>query len=124
MTILRVPAEPTHEVGATRFTSLVTPSRGAAETSIWYVEMPAGTTATPHSLTREEVFVVLEGVATVSIDGHGGKAFAGDAIVVPSGETLELSNLSSDPVRLMCCLPVGGQACTPGRPPFVPPWAM
>lgn len=124
MAILRLPAQPTHEVGTTRFTSLVTPSHGAAETSVWYVELPPGTPATPHSLTREEVFVVLEGVATVTVDGHGGEAFEGDAIVVPPGATLALSNTGATPVRLLCCLPVGGQACTPGGPPFTPPWAV
>jgi quercetin dioxygenase-like cupin family protein len=124
MTILRVPAEPTHEVGSTRFTSLVTPSRGAGETSVWYVELPPGTPATPHSLTREEVFVVLDGAAMVMVDGEGGEALEGDAIVVPPGATLALSNPGTMPVRLLCCLPVGGQAYTPERPPFTPPWAL
>lgn len=119
MAILRRP----DAIGTTRFTSLVAPSRGAAETSVWYVELPPGTPATPHSLTREEVFVVLDGVATVSVDGEGGEAFEGDAVVVPPGATFALSNPGASPVRLLCCLPVGGQACTPGRPPFIPPWA-
>jgi mannose-6-phosphate isomerase-like protein (cupin superfamily) len=28
---------------------------------VWIVEIAAGTPATPHCLTREEVFVVMEG---------------------------------------------------------------
>src|SRR6266702_287275 len=65
MPVLRAPAAPTHDLGHARFTSLATPSRGATDTSVWTVEILPDTPATPHSLTREEVFVVLEGTAAV-----------------------------------------------------------
>lgn len=124
MPILRAPAKATHEVGTTRFTSLVTPSRGASETSVWQVELAPGTPATPHSLTREETFVVLDGTATVRVDGQGGQVPAGDAILVPAGATLELSNPTDRPVLLLCCLPVGGQAQLADGTRFSPPWAL
>ncbi len=124
MPILRAPAEPTHEIGPARFTSLVTPSRGASETSLWQVELAPGAPATPHTLTREEVFVVLSGVATAVVDGEGGDVQAGDALLVPAGAQLELSNPGAEPVRLLCALPVGGRAQVPGGEPFVPPWAQ
>ena len=67
MSIIHAPAEPTHNVGAARFTSLATPSRGSTETAV---------------------------------DSSGG-----DAVL-----------------RLLCCLPVGGQARLDGTT-FTPPWA-
>ncbi len=88
MTVLTAPETHTHDLGGTRFTSLATPSRGSAETSVWTVEIDAGVPATPHSLTREEVFVVLEGSADVVIDGVEAVAGRGDAIVVPPGGRL------------------------------------
>jgi quercetin dioxygenase-like cupin family protein len=123
MTTIPAPAHPTHDLDGTRFTSLATPSRGSAETSVWQVEIDAGVPATPHSLTREEVFVVLDGVASVRLDGEDSEARPGDAIVVPAGVALELSNQGEAPLRLLCCLPVGGKARLDDGSSFTPPWA-
>lgn len=122
MAIIPAPATPTHDLGPTRFTSLATPTRGSAETSVWIVDIDPDTPATPHSVTREEVFVVLEGSATVTLGGEAGSAHAGDAFVVPAGVTFEVANDGAGVLRMLCCLPVGGQATT-GSGTFVPPWA-
>ncbi len=123
MTVLTAPETHTHDLGGTRFTSLATPSRGSAETSVWAVEIDAGVPATPHSLTREEVFVVLDGAANVVIDGVEAVAGRGDAIVVPPEVDFRIANAGDTVLRLLCCLPVGGQAVTTdGR--FTPPWAQ
>jgi mannose-6-phosphate isomerase-like protein (cupin superfamily) len=123
MPVLTAPAAPTHDLGGARFTSLASPSRGATDTSVWKVEILPGTPATPHSLTREEVFVVLEGTAAVRIAGDAGQAAAGDAIVVPPGVEFEVANAGPGPLRLVCCLPVGGQARLADGTTFTPPWA-
>ena len=122
MALLPAPAQPTHDLGPTRFTSLATPSRGSSETSVWTVEIDPGTPATPHSLTREEVFVVLDGTASVSLDGARGRAEAGDAFVVPADTAFEVANDGAGPLRMLCCMPVGGQARTADAT-FTPPWA-
>jgi mannose-6-phosphate isomerase-like protein (cupin superfamily) len=124
MPVIAAPTSPTHEVGGTRFTSLATPSRGSARTSIWQVEIPAGETPTPHELTDEEIFVVLEGAASVTIDGDVSSAGVGDAVVVPAGVSFILANAGDQALRLLCCQPVGGQAVLPGGEPFTPPWAL
>ena len=98
-------------------------ARGSTDTSVWTVEILPGAPATPHSLTREEVFVVLEGTASVRIAGRDGQAQAGDAIVVPAGAEFELANAGAGPLRLVCCLPVGGQGRYVDGAPFTPPWA-
>ena len=108
---------------APRFTSLATPTRGSTETAVWQVEILPGTRATPHSLTREEVFVVLDGTASVRIGGEAGVATSGDAIVVGKDTDLELANAGSDVLTLVCCLPVGGQARMADGTTFTPPWA-
>lgn len=123
MSILPSPGAPTHEMGGVRFTSLATPSRGCTETSVWQVEIDPGTPAAPHSLTREEVFIVLAGTAQVRLGDRVDTAEAGDAIVVPAGVDFALGNAGSDPLRLLCCFPVGGQARTPDGATFTPPWA-
>lgn len=123
MPVIPSPAAPTHDIGSARFTSLATPSRGSSDTAVWMVEIDPGTPANPHQLTREEVFVVIEGEATVTIDGADSTARAGDAIVVPAGLDFGIANGTSEPLRLVCCFPVGGQARTPDGATFTPPWA-
>ena len=86
--------------------------------------MPPGTPATPHSLTREEVFVVLAGSASVAIDGVTGEAHAGDAIVVPVGSAFSLANAGDSVLRLLCCMPAGGQARLGDGTMLTPPWSL
>lgn len=123
MPVLQAPRTATHDLGGSRFTSLVSPSRGATETSVWTVEIDPGTPAVPHSVTREEVFVVLDGAARVVLDGVVHRAAAGDAIVVPPGVAFAITADGAGPLRLLCCLPVGGQAVAGGST-FTPPWAQ
>lgn len=124
MPVLPAPSTPTHDLGHARFTSLATPSRGSTDSSVWTVEIAVGAPATPHSLTREEVFVVLEGVAAVRLADERATAARGDAIVVPAGVDFELSNGGEAPLRLLCCLPVGGMARLADGTTFTPPWAL
>ena len=124
MPVLPAPAAPTHDIGGARFTSLATPTSGATDTSVWLVEIDAGTPATPHELTREEVFVVLAGRAAVRLGDRDQEAGVGDAIVVPAGVPFALAAAGDAPLRALCCMPVAGQARTPGGEPFTPPWAL
>jgi quercetin dioxygenase-like cupin family protein len=124
MPVVPAPLEPAHDLGHTRFTSLATPTTGATDTAVWRVELAPGTPATPHSLTREEVIVVLSGVATVRFGDTRDSARAGDAIVVPAGVSFELSNGDDEPLRMICCTPVGGCARAADGHVFTPPWAM
>lgn len=125
MPVVQAPTAPTHTLGDTDFTSLATPSHGGTDdNSIWRVTMASGTTPTPHSLTREEIFVVLRGTAEVTIGGNRSRAQAGDTIVVPKEVDFALGNRSDEPLELLCCLPVGGQARLADGTLFTPPWAQ
>ena len=123
MAVIPAPAAPTHELGDARFTSLATPSRGSAETSVWSVEIAPGSPGTLHRITREEVFVVLSGVADVGLGDERSRAHPGDAIVVPAGTPFTLAAAGAEPLRALCVLPVGGLAQHGDGEPFTPPWA-
>jgi mannose-6-phosphate isomerase-like protein (cupin superfamily) len=124
MAVIPAPAAPTHRLGGASFTSLATPSRGSKDTSVWQVEIQPGTPATPHRLTREEVFVILGGSALVHIDGESATAGPGDVVVVPAAVDFEIVAGGAEPLRALCCLPVGGQARLADGEPFTPPWAQ
>jgi len=123
MAVIAAPTAPTHELAGARFTALASPTRGSTDTSVWLVEIDPGTAPRPHELTREEIFVVLSGSAAVQIGECHQTATVGDAIVVPAGVPFALAPDGGQPLRALCCLPVGGQARLPGEAPFTPPWA-
>ena len=125
MPVIPAPAGPTHDLGPTRFTSLATPSRGSAHTSVWLVEIEPGTPPTPHSMSEEEIFVILDGRAAVRLDGGDHEsAGPGDAVVMPPGVRFEISPASAEPLRMMCCTRVGAQARTDDGAEFTPPWSQ
>ncbi|WP_088290590.1 cupin domain-containing protein [Kineosporia sp. A_224] len=124
MPVITAPPAATHHLPGAAFTALASPSRGSSETSVWQVEIEPGTDAQPHTLTREEVFVVLAGRADVLLDGRRLEAGRGDAIVVPPGVPFALTASGDEPLRALCCMPVGGRAVLPGGEPFTPPWAQ
>ena len=74
-------------------------------------------------LTREEVFVVLDGRATVGIGGVESTAHPGDAIVVPRNTLFAIGNDGDSVLHMLCCLRVGGEAVTDDGT-FTPPWAL
>lgn len=114
----------THELPHARFRALATPSRGSRETSLWRVELDrSGGEAPRHSLTREEIFVVLSGSVRFVLAGGATDAHPGDSFVVPPDTAFSLACIS-ERAELLCCLPVGGQARIGDGELFTPPWAL
>ncbi len=61
----------------------------------------------------------------MTIDATRATAETGDAIVVPPGVSASSSATPTDqPLELLCCLPVGGQARLDDGTQFTPPWAQ
>lgn len=115
---------PRFELHGVSFTGLASPSRGASETAVWLVTLPPGAEGVPHQLTREEVFVAIEGAALAQVDGQTHELRPGCALVVPAHVDFCLANPYDAPFRTVAVLPVGGQAMMAGSPPFTPPWAQ
>src|SRR6185295_19066002 len=106
MPVLPAPSSPTHVLDGARFTSLATPNCGSTDTSVWRVELAPGHPATPHQVTREEVFIVLSGRARVRLGDEVREAGAGDAIVEPPDTHFEIDVAGEEPVHALCCMPV------------------
>jgi quercetin dioxygenase-like cupin family protein len=123
MPVLHAPDAPTHDIPGARFTTLASPSLGSAETSVWRLELLPGAEPVPHRVTREEIFVALDGEAIATLDGVEQRVRAGDALVLPPGVEFSLAAAGPRPFGALVCLPVGGQAAMQGGEPFTPPWA-
>jgi quercetin dioxygenase-like cupin family protein len=123
MPLLSRSEAPTFRLPGVCFTTLSAPSRGARENAVWEVTVDAGVAGSPHRLTREETFVVLEGRAVAEVDGQRHELTAGSTLVVEAGRTLSLSNAGLQAFRALAVYPVGGQVVIGDRPAFTPPWA-
>lgn len=115
---------PTFTIPGLTVTGLAAPSRGATETSVWTLEIAPDTPGTPHAVDREEVFVALAGRAAVELSGGELELAAGEALIVPAGETFAIGNPHAEPFRAVAAAPVGCHAILPGGERFVPPWAQ
>ena len=78
MPVIRSADAAVHQVHGSTFSSLVAPSRGSAQLCAWQLDAPAGLRGVAHRPTWEEVLLLLEGDATVTLDGIATVLAAGD----------------------------------------------
>ena len=124
MPLIRPDQTASFERPGMRVTGLAAPSRGARETAVWLVALEPGTPGLPHAVTREEIFVTLEGEAVAVVGEEEHRLVPGSALVVPAHTRFTLSNPFAAPFRAVAALPTGGQAVVDGTPAFAPPWAL
>lgn len=111
-----------HELHGAAFTSYAAPSLGSRELCAWRLEVPAGQTGVPHRISREEVFLVLDGAPVISLDGQPHQLAAGDVLVAPAGATLQLDNPGDVPVTAWVTTSVGLEGVLPDGTRITPPW--
>jgi mannose-6-phosphate isomerase-like protein (cupin superfamily) len=76
--------------------------------SLAEASLPIGAKTTRHYHPRtEEIYYILEGNASMSIDGETRKVGPGDAIAIPPGAEHEIANIGDRTLRFLCC-------CAPG----------
>jgi mannose-6-phosphate isomerase-like protein (cupin superfamily) len=122
-TILRAAQAPRFEIPGVTFVGMASPSRGSEQLCTWKIIVAAGHESdTPHTLDRDEVFMVLSGAVRLA---DGGEPLGrGDALVVPAGEKIQLSNPGADPAEVIVAIPAGFSASGADGTPFgTPPWA-
>lgn len=124
MPLSTLAAAPVFDLEGFTFRPLAVPSRGSAELAIWTLDLAPGAQSEPHSMDREEVFVVISGRVSATVDGVSVLAGPGDAIVVPANAELQLGNASSDEPAQATAVTSVGMIATVGGNTFPPPWAQ
>jgi quercetin dioxygenase-like cupin family protein len=66
-------------------TTLASPEQGGAATAVWRVDMLPGQAGPLHGIDAEQVWTVLDGSATVELDGETLTVAPGDTMVIPAG---------------------------------------
>lgn len=98
------------------------PSRGTSELAVWLLEVRPGTSGQPHTVDREEIFVVRSGRVTAAIDGETHPLGPGDALIVPPDTLFSVANPGDEAAHLTVCTSKGIRATLDGQV-IVPPWA-
>jgi len=123
MTLNRPQDSTVFDIPGVTFTTCASPSRGSKETSVWRVRIAPGTKPHLHRVTREEIFVAVQGAGSAIVDGRSLAVTAGATLVVPANTEFGLGNDSDSDFEAIVVLPVGGAAIDGDAGPFVPPWA-
>jgi len=121
MAVIEANDAPTFDAGGATIVGLASPSRGSADAAAWRVRFDADRPSPRHSLTREEIFIVLEGALSARFEDRTETAGAGGALIVPAGAEFDLV-ATGGPAEAVCVMAVGGQATADGAT-FTPPWA-
>ncbi len=122
MPVIRAADAIVHEMHGASFTSYAAPARGSRELCAWRLEVTPGTTGVAHRISREEVFYLLNGSLRAVIDDEPCEVAAGDALVVPAGSVLQVSNLSGHPATAWVTTSAGLGAVLPDGSWLTPPW--
>ena len=100
------------------------PSAGSAELCAWRTTVAPGTTGQPHIVNHEEVFLVLAGTPTMTLDGTPTRLAPGSVVFVPAGSSVRLDNDADEEAQLWVTTVVGLTASTPAGDRIVPPWTL
>lgn len=111
-----------HQVHGVRFVSYVSSAVGSEELCAWRGEVPAGSGGQAHTISREEVFLVLSGSLELTIDGNSRLLGVGDAAVAPAGSTLNVANPTEEPAGMWVTTSAGLTATLSDGSRISPPW--
>ncbi|MGO4203228.1 cupin domain-containing protein [Rhodococcus sp. TAF43] len=98
------------------------PSRGSRQLCAWRTDLAPGSDGAPHTVSHEEVFLVLHGSPTVTLDGRRTPLAAGDVVLVPEAATVQLDNHGDGTASLWVTTSVGLTATTADGGIITPPW--
>ncbi|GHI08826.1 cupin [Streptomyces cellostaticus] len=123
MPVVRSSEAVTHEIHGARFVSYASPGTGSKELCAWRGEIPAGTRAPAHTVSREEIFHLLVGELLVTLDGHAERISAGDTVIINPGTTLAVENPTDHTALSWVTTSVGLTAELADGTRLTPPWA-
>ncbi|MCH5674061.1 cupin domain-containing protein [Streptomyces gilvus] len=123
MPVIRTSEAVTHEIHGARFVSYASPLTGSKELCAWRGEIPPGTRAPVHAVTREEIFHLLVGELLITLDGRTDRVSAGDTVIINPGATLGVENPTDQTAISWVTTSIGLEAELADGTRITPPWA-
>jgi len=135
MPVIRHPQRRRTETPNAVMTTLASPTQGeAVGLAVWRVDMRCGQSGPLHAFDVEQVWTVLDGGATIELDGQSFAVEPGDTVVMPADVPRRVHCDHDRGFAAIVAAPSGAKAyapaapaaptaCTvPGGGPLVPAW--
>ncbi|MEV6414819.1 cupin domain-containing protein [Kribbella sp. NPDC051718] len=123
MPITRAADAPRFDLPGAQFTVQAAPSLGSKGLCTWRLRLDTSErNDAPHTLDRDEVFMVLSGTVQLTPDGE--KLEAGDSAVVPAGDPIQVRNLGDTDAELYVAITAGFTGTMADGTTVQPPWAQ
>ena len=110
------------EVHGSRFESFVSTARGGHTLCAWRLVVAPGSEGVAHRPSHEEVILLLDGQATVVIDGSPATVAAGDVVHVPADSELTVNGGPEGATAWVTT--TAGLTARIGETTIAPPWAQ
>lgn len=123
MPVIRASEAVTHEIHGARFVSYATPRTGSKELCAWRGEIPAGTKAPAHTVSREEILHLLDGELLITLDDRTERIGSGDTLIINPGATLTVENPADRTAVTWVTTSTGLTAELTDGTRITPPWA-
>jgi mannose-6-phosphate isomerase-like protein (cupin superfamily) len=120
----RATEAPRFQLPGLEFTGLASPSRGSTDVCTWRLTLEPGLTSPePHTLDRDEIFMVTRGAIRLAPDAEPVRA--GDVAVVPAGSPIQVANVGEGEAEVVVAIASGfTAAAADGSSIGTPPWAV
>lgn len=104
-------------------TTLASPTQGGGRQAVWRVDMRPGQAGPPHAFDSDQVWTVLDGGATIELDGRPVAIAPGDTIVMSAGTPRRVVADPDAGFAAIVAAPAGARAALPdGTDKGVPAW--
>jgi quercetin dioxygenase-like cupin family protein len=110
------------EVHGSRFDSFVCTGRGASTLCAWRLNVAPGQPGVAHRPSHEEVFLVLSGDLSITLDGETATVSSGDVVHVPAGSEVTVDGGPAGASAWVTT--TAGLTATVGEQTMRPPWAQ
>jgi quercetin dioxygenase-like cupin family protein len=112
MPVIRRAATRRTETPNAVMTTLASPTQGGAGQAVWRVDMRPGQAGPLHAIDTEQVWTVLDGGATVELDGQALTVGPGDTLILPADAPRRVSADPAAGLAAIAVAPAGTRAYT------------
>ncbi|GCD93381.1 cupin domain-containing protein [Embleya hyalina] len=109
-------------------TTYASPTQGGTDTALWRVDMSPATTGPLHTIDTEQIWTIIAGALTVTIDNDQFTATTGDTLILPADTPRQLHAHPESGFSAIATSPAQSHAYVPTSDPnsrsnrITPPW--
>lgn len=111
-------------------TTYASPTQGGTDTALWRVDMPPAISGPLHVIDTEQIWTIIAGALTITIDSEQFAATTGDTLILPANTPRQLhshpesgfSAIATSPAHSHAYVPTTDPDSDSESPQITPPW--